>query len=95
VVLVNPTADFNQQSWDVAKAIDGIPETGWAILPEFGKRHWAVFETQELIGFRGGTILNFVLDQNYPAAPLGCFRLSITTAPRPVRAETILPELEN
>ncbi|OAI50287.1 hypothetical protein AYO44_05735 [Planctomycetaceae bacterium SCGC AG-212-F19] len=95
VVLVNPTADFNQASWDVAKAIDGNPETGWAILPEFGKPHRAVFETQDALGFRGGTILTFVLDQNYPAAPLGCFRLSISTVPRPVRADHILSELEN
>jgi serine/threonine-protein kinase len=95
VVLVNPTADFNQQSWDVPKAIDGNPETGWAILPEAGKPHWAVFETQEAIGFRGGTILTFVFDQNYPAAPLGCFRLSVTTVPRPVRADSKLSELDN
>jgi serine/threonine-protein kinase len=94
VALVNAASDFDQQGWEVAKAVDGNPETGWAILPEAGKPHWAVFETKEPIGFRGGTTLTFILDQNYPFAPLGCWRLSITTAPRPIRTDRKLPDLD-
>jgi Protein of unknown function (DUF1553)/Protein of unknown function (DUF1549)/Planctomycete cytochrome C len=43
IALQNPQADFSQQGWDVARAIDGDPKTGWAISPEFGKPHWASF----------------------------------------------------
>ena len=41
--LINPLADYSQTSWEVSKAIDGNPKTGWAIGPQFGKPHWASF----------------------------------------------------
>ena len=92
VLLQNPTADFSQKDYNVAAAIDGKLETGWALYPEVGKPHFAVFETQELIGYDGGTALTFTLDQNYGAGALiGRFRLAVTTAARPVSA-TSLPE---
>jgi hypothetical protein len=46
VVLVNATADQNQENWVATSAVDGQSETGWAILPKVGERHWAVFETK-------------------------------------------------
>jgi hypothetical protein len=38
-------ADFEQadKPWRAAGVIDGNDETGWAIAPQFGKEHWAVF----------------------------------------------------
>ncbi|MBI3852753.1 MAG: DUF1553 domain-containing protein [Verrucomicrobia bacterium] len=87
VALQNASADFNQQDWSVSKAIDGKRETAWGIYPEVGKSHLAVFETKESIGFDGGTTLTFVLDQQHGRSHLiGRFRLSVTTAPRPVKA---------
>src|SRR5207245_5803748 len=44
VTLQNPTADFNQQDWDIAKAIDSDPKSAWAIYPAVGRDHQAVFE---------------------------------------------------
>lgn len=41
--LINAQADFSQTKWEVSKAIDGDPKTGWAIAPQFGKPHWASF----------------------------------------------------
>jgi hypothetical protein len=87
VPLQNPSADFNQQSWTIAHAIDGKTNTAWGIYPEVGKPHFAVFETKENLGFKNGTRLTFTLDQWHGQSHLiGRFRLSITTAPRPVSA---------
>ncbi len=86
VALQNATADFNQPDWGVTKAIDGKIETAWGIYPEVGKAHLAVFETKESIGFDEGTTLTFVLDQKHGRSHLiGRLRLSVTSAPRPVR----------
>src|SRR5205823_6428839 len=57
VELQNPSADFSQESWPVASAIDGNDQTGWAIMPQFGKPHEAIFESKEDAGFDGGAIL--------------------------------------
>ncbi len=92
VGLQNPTADFSQKDYNVAAAIDGKLDTGWALYPEVGKPHFAVFETKEQIGYDAGVTLTFTLDQNYGAGSLiGRFRLAVTTAARPVSA-TSLPE---
>ena len=78
--------------WPVAKAIDGKPETGWAVAPEIGKSHRAVFETKEAIGFDGGTTLTFTLEQKFgQGALIGRARFSVSTAPPPIRADP-LPE---
>ncbi|MEZ6071435.1 MAG: DUF1553 domain-containing protein [Pirellulales bacterium] len=46
-------ADFSQQDWDVAGAIDDDPKSGWAVQPQLGRWHEAVFETAEPCGTRG------------------------------------------
>ena len=47
VALHNAQADFSQDACAVAGAIDGNPATGWAISPQFGKPHTAVFEIKD------------------------------------------------
>ncbi len=89
VTLAAARADFSQGGYDVATAIDGKLDgngNGWAISSEEGKPHVAVFETRDNVGAEGGTLLAFVLKQNYQdnTHSLGRFRLSVTTAPRPV-----------
>ncbi len=87
VVLQKAIADFSQgdRPWLVEHAIDGKPETGWAIAPQMGKNHTAIFETKDDIGVADETTLTFVLDQNYGYEhTLGRFRISATTAKRPV-----------
>ncbi len=80
VALHSAKADFSQTNWDVSGAIDGDPKTGWAINPQFGQDHWAVFETAEPIGQNGGeTELTLTLDQDYGGGRvLGRIRLSVT-----------------
>ncbi len=94
VALQNPSADFNQKydgvDYDITKTLDGNPKTGWGIHPEIGRAHFAFFELKENAGFAGGTLLTFELEQKFGQAHLiGKFRLSVTTAPRPVRVQAI------
>jgi hypothetical protein len=93
VTLHKAIADFSQQNYAVAGAIDGNPQTGWAVAPAVGKAHTAIFETKDLIGFAEGTTLTFVLDQQFSGKDhnIGKFRLAVTTARPPLRI-TDLPE---
>jgi hypothetical protein len=87
VVLSNPTADFNQDGWTIAMAVDGNPKTAWGIYPKVGQPHRAVFEVKEPIRFAGGATLTFTLEQTHGGGHLiGRVRLSVTTAPRPLSA---------
>ncbi len=92
IVFTAARADHSQDKFAPELAINDDPADGWAISPQFGKRHVAVFETKEPLGFEGGTKLTITLDQAYgKAAPhnIGCFRLSVATAPPPVPLEGI------
>ncbi len=86
VTLQNAQADFSQESWAVAGAIDGNEATGWAIAPQFGKPHTAVFEFKDPIAFAGGAELTITMVQKFPGKEhnLGKFRLSVTTAKTPI-----------
>ena len=89
VKLVTPMADFNQQNYEIARAVDGDTNnqgTGWAISPATGVVHWATFEAEQPIGAEGGTVLTFKLHQRFNGNKhtIGRFRLSVTTLPKPV-----------
>jgi hypothetical protein len=86
LALVNPTADFNQDGWTIAHALDGNEKTAWGIHPQEGQPHLAVFELKEPLAVRPGATLAFVLQQLHGGGHLlGRFRLALTDAPRPVR----------
>ncbi len=77
-------ADFSQEGWPVAAAIDGKAETGWAIDPQEATPHGAIFSTAKPVGFDGGTVLTFTLEQGFQAHNIGRFRLwATTTSPVP------------
>ena len=84
VTLVRPRADFSQKNFEVAEALKvGNRDRGWALSPETGYRHEAIFEAQEAVGFDGGTTLTFTLSQSFQNGKynLGKFRLYATTNP--------------
>jgi hypothetical protein len=84
VKLVRALADFSQNDFQVQKAIDNNPGTGWAIAPQFGREHVAIFELKEKLP--AGATLTFTLLQNFPGKEhnIGRFRLSATTTPPPL-----------
>jgi hypothetical protein len=80
------TAEFSQDTRDVAGMIDGKADTAWSVLPEVAKPHAAVFEFAEPIDANGG--MKFIVRlkhdlQRGEVSHAGRFRISITTDPEP------------
>src|SRR5262249_61860853 len=74
-------ADFDQQGWTIAHAIDGNPATAWGIYPQVGKPHRAAFTLKEPVRHPGGATLVFALEQTHGGGHLiGRFRLSVPDA---------------
>ncbi|MFM8252693.1 MAG: PSD1 and planctomycete cytochrome C domain-containing protein [Planctomycetota bacterium] len=86
VALKNAQADFAQEGWPAANAIDGKAETGWAVMPQFGKPHGLTLETAAPIGDGAPQTLTVRLEHQTPHVShvLGRFRLLVTN--RPVNA---------
>jgi hypothetical protein len=94
--LQNAQANFSQDGWNVAGAIDGNGASGWGIHPQAGQDHFAVFETRQDVGHEGGTRLVMELEQNYQDGKhaIGKFRVSVTTAARPIRIRGLPDDLQ-
>jgi hypothetical protein len=78
-------ADFEQQGWPLRHVTDGKDDTGWAVMPSFGKPHEAVIALKEPLA-DGLSTLSIRLPFRSPHRQhnLGSFRLSVTAAPRSV-----------
>jgi hypothetical protein len=85
VAFKTASADFSQKGYPVKNAIDGKAATGWAIHPEVGKPHAAVFELSEPLRSEGGILLTMSLDfdSGSPQHGFGRFRLSTTSSSDP------------
>ena len=95
VKLASPSATFSQQSYAVSMAIDGNPNTGWAISPEVGKNQTAVFQTDGQVGLEGGSLLTVTILNNHSdnMHQLGKFRISVSDSPRPVTLNALPADL--
>ena len=83
VKLGNAQADFAQTHFSVDHAIDGKPDTGWAVSPQFGKPHAATFAVQGAPAGANST-LTLTLVQNFGGNhTIGKFRVSLTRDPDP------------
>ncbi len=92
IALRNPVADYDQEGWGIARAIDDDPATAWGIYPQVGKRHEAIFEfasqTLDAEQFR------FVLAQDHGGGHLiGRFRLSLTAERPPLKLNSLPDEV--
>ena len=91
--MEHASADHSQNGFAIANAIDGKRSTGWAILPQAGATHTAVFETRSPFGDAKGTRLTITLDFNYgDAHSIGRLRLSTTTHAPPLGIKQGLTE---
>ena len=92
--LIRPQADFAQDGFSIDKAVDNNPDTGWAIAPQLGKSHVAVFELQNKVGGKEGTTFTVTLVQKFPGKEhnIGKFRISATTTKPPVTLQGQVPE---
>jgi hypothetical protein len=92
VPIGRAAADFNQADWDIARAIDGVPQTAWGIYPQVGQSHEAVFEFKQPIKSAATRRIKVVLKQLHGGGHLiGRLRLSVTDAPLPVGID-LLPQ---
>ena len=77
VVFNRATATFSQPKYEVTGAIDGDGKTGWAVNPQFGKPHEAVFLLKSELVVKEGSTLEFRLVQNHGGGrTIGRLRLS-------------------
>src|SRR5262249_6157435 len=74
---------FSQQEHSVAGAVDENDNTGWAIHPELGKPHFAVFELAEPVSDTASAVLRVTLEfkSGFQQHGLGRFRLSVCADP--------------
>ena len=97
VVFRSAVADFSQDHFAVAGAIDGKPETEWAVHPAEGKRHVAVFELKEPLtaDSAAATALTFTLVQSRGGSHLiGRPRFSVTYSTKPPLTPPLPEELQ-
>jgi hypothetical protein len=93
--LGTAVADFSQQSWAAAGAVDGNEATGWALSPQFGKPHELLVETKSPVGVAGGSVLTFAISQQFPDGRhnLGRFRISVSSSPHPASGSKLPAEI--
>src|SRR6185437_9414257 len=75
-------------------AIDGNPLTGWRITGGTGKAHTAVFSFDAPLKPMHEPSLHMLFER-YAAAPLGHFRISVTTDPHALEPQAFAPEIES
>ncbi len=86
VAISRATADFNQEGWTIANAIDGNEKTAWGIYPRVGETHRAVFEFAAPVTLPEGAILRVVVKQLHGAGHIiGRLSLGVTDAPNACR----------
>jgi cytochrome c553 len=86
--LQNPKATFEQKGLPVAATIDPDGTSAWAIDPQFGKDHAALWELETPLDVEVGAALTFTLKfQSNTGHGIGRPRLSVTTAALPATLE--------
>src|SRR5439155_19685366 len=84
VKLVKARATFEQKGLPVASALTGNKKSGWAVDPQFGRDHAAVFEPAAPFGFPGGTELTIILEfKNNKKHAIGRPRLALAAQATP------------
>lgn len=78
--FVDATADYSQPKYPVKHAIDGKPQTGWAIAPQFDRDHHAIFLLAEPLDLNDNQALRIKIRQQFGGSrTLGRFKLIAIT----------------
>jgi WD40 repeat protein/serine/threonine protein kinase len=98
LVLCAARADFMQHGFRLARAIEKSSnyEFGWAVNPAVGRPHEALFEFEKPVELSNGGHLIVRLGHKHPTlleSTVGCFRLSLTNSPNPVRLTRLRDDL--
>ncbi|HSG71010.1 MAG TPA: DUF1549 domain-containing protein, partial [Planctomycetaceae bacterium] len=86
IKLTNPRADFqqNEGSLSIASSLDDNPKSGWAVDPQFGKDHWALFDIDPIAPLDLNDKQRLVVELSFAVNTkhaIGRARLSISTQP--------------
>ncbi|QDU30358.1 Planctomycete cytochrome C [Anatilimnocola aggregata] len=81
IKIAAATAEFSQEGWSAAGAIDGKPNSGWAVMPAFGKPHTLTLTLAEPLKLAADQAWQLKLSFQFGRQhTLGCFRVSATSA---------------
>ncbi|MBK9385748.1 MAG: terpene cyclase/mutase family protein [Planctomycetes bacterium] len=85
--IATATAGFDQAGHAAQSSFDGLPNTGWAVHPHLGKSHELVVELlRDAPGKKGAKLVLELSYQWGERHAIGCYRVSATSSPRPIRA---------
>ena len=85
VAVMGARADFSQAGRDISSVLGNGRDDGWAVHPQTGRDHLAVFDLDQAVGYPDGTRITIQLEHYlHTDHNLGKFRLSISNAPPPV-----------
>jgi hypothetical protein len=81
VAIHHAIADFAQESFPVSGTLDDRNDTGWAVMPQLGLEHAAIFQFKEPFGSQERTPLTLILEykSTHNEHLIGRFRLSVTS----------------
>jgi len=82
VKVSRAVADHSQATHDVATAIDGKDNTGWAVLPQIGQSHEAIFELDQPLAV-GKYTVTLEFKSQFAQHGIGKLRFSGTSAAKP------------
>jgi hypothetical protein len=91
VTLTGVVADFNQEKWHSSNTLLGDDMAGWAVVPETGRSHQAVFFCNP-VELPPGAQIEVTLAQHsrrHLQHVIGCFRLGLTDAIDPVQGQAV------
>jgi hypothetical protein len=90
VDLARVSADFQSEESVLNLVIRPSEQLkrGWGVNPEMNKPHYAVFEPTRMWTPGSATEFTIRIGNEYEGAPVGCFRLSVTTSEFP----EVMPE---
>lgn len=79
------TADFSQDTFPAQNAVDNDRSSGWAIHPEVGKPHTAIFSLAQpiAVGAKARVTIELAFESPHAQHQLGIFRLAVTDAKQP------------
>jgi hypothetical protein len=85
VKIKSATADFEQAKFPVADALKNDGKSGWAIHPQVGQAHSAIFEFENPLDASADSAIKITLTfrSSFKQHALGRFRLTSTTAKDP------------
>lgn len=90
VALGQATADHSQNGFAAAAATDGKEKTGWAVLPEIGKRHELVIPLKQPAS---GSEWTVAIQCHHGSKHLpGKLRLGVTQQPAPAAGKKSVPD---